>query len=68
MLGSELIVCLWFLPVILFIVIPLSVLCLWGFYRISRKVPDGVEHLAKKTMEKAGSSAYATRLRPRHAV
>lgn len=68
MLGSELVVCLWFLPVVLFIITPLSVLCLWGFYRISRKVADGLEQQAKKTVEQAGSRTYATELRPRHAV
>jgi hypothetical protein len=68
MLGSELIVYLWFLPVALFIFIPLSVLCLWGFYRISRKVADRVGQQVNTTMEKAGSRTYAISLRPRHAV
>ena len=40
MSSSELIVCLWFLPAVFFIVIPLTLLCLWETFRLLKKIAN----------------------------
>lgn len=47
MFISEFIVGLWFVPVVLFVVIPLSVLCAWSVHRLFRKVGDKIEQVAR---------------------
>lgn len=67
MFNAEMIVGLWFVPVVLFIVVPLSVLCLWSVHRVLRKAVDGIEkaHASAKT---ARDESSAPALRPRPAV
>ena len=60
MLISEFIVGLWFVPVVLFIAIPLTVLCAWTVHRLLRT--------AFGKVEQAASSARAPSFRPRPAV
>lgn len=47
MFISEFIVGLWFVPVVLFVVIPLSVLCAWSVHRLLRKIVDKIEQAAR---------------------
>lgn len=67
MFNPEMIVYLWFVPVVLFIIIPLSVLCFWGVYQLSRKITDRIE-LAYKSTNKVGNQAPVSSLRPRPAI
>ncbi len=54
-IQSEIIVGLWFLPVVLFILIPLSMLCVRTFIQPLRKV-------AKKTKKGAEGETYTAGL------
>ena len=67
MLISELIVGLWFVPVVIFIAIPLFVLCVWSVHRLVRKITDRIEqaHLSSKT---AQNESPVQSFRPRPAV
>ncbi len=47
MFISEFIVGLWFIPVVLFVVIPLSVLCAWSIHQLLRKVGDKIEEAVR---------------------
>lgn len=61
MFMSEFIVGLWFVPVVLFIVIPLSVLCAWSVHRLLGKIGDRIERAAR-------DESRAPTFRPRPAV
>jgi len=63
MLISEMIVCLWFVPVALFIIIPLSILCLWSIHKLMRKFVDQIEQTQSSAKEFRSEN-----LRPRQAV
>ena len=67
MLISEFIVGLWFVPVVLFVVIPLSVLCVWSVHRLMRKITERIEqaHLSAKA---AQNKSPVQSFRPRPAV
>lgn len=67
MFISELIVYLWFVPAVLSIGIPLSVLCVWSVHRLMRKVTERVEqaHLSAKAAHK---ESPVQSFRPRPAV
>jgi membrane protein implicated in regulation of membrane protease activity len=67
MFISEVIVGLWFVPVVLFIAIPLSVLCVWSVHRLMRKTTERIEqaHLNAKA---AQNESPVQSLRPRLAV
>lgn len=67
MLISEMIVCLWFVPVVLFIIIPLSILCLWSIHKLVRKFVDQIEqtHISAKESNK---ESPVSRLHPGRAV
>ena len=66
MLISEFIVGLWFVPVVLFISIPLTVLCAYSVHRLLRKVFDSVEQAAASA--RAKRQARTPSFRPRPAV
>lgn len=67
MLNAEIIVGLWFVPVVLFIIIPLSMLCFWTAHQFLRKLTDKIG-LIHKSPEEAGDGSYVPGLRPRAAV
>lgn len=67
MFNPEMIVYLWFVPVVLFIVIPLSVMCLWGVCQFFRNITDRIE-LDYKSINKAGNQSPVPNLRPRPAI
>ena len=67
MLISEFIVGLWFAPVVLFVFIPLTVLCAWSVHQLLRKVGDKIEQFAAGR-EAAQSQTPAPTFRPRPAV
>lgn len=67
MFTAEMIVGLWFLPVILFVIAPLSLLCLWFVHRVLRKITDRVGQTYGSVV-KAQSQSPSPRIRPRHAV
>jgi hypothetical protein len=66
MLISEFIVGLWFVPVVVFIAIPLTVLCAWSVHWLLRKAFDKVEQTASSA--RAKRQARAPSFRPRPAV
>lgn len=47
MFISEFIVGLWFVPVVLFVVIPLSLLCAWSVHLVLRKVGEKIAQTAR---------------------
>ncbi|MGI9537037.1 MAG: hypothetical protein ACR2PB_08195 [Desulfocapsaceae bacterium] len=67
MLISDLIVYVWLVPVVLFIVVPLSLLCAWSVHRLMRRITGRIEqaHLSAKAAHK---KAPVQRFRPRPAV
>ncbi|MFW2368628.1 MAG: hypothetical protein ACN4GW_19605 [Desulforhopalus sp.] len=67
MFISELIVSLWFVPVVLFVAIPLSVLCFWAVHRLMRRITERIE-LAHQNAEATRGETPVQRLRPRPAV
>lgn len=67
MLISEMIVGLWCVPVVLFIIIPLSMLCLWSIFKLIRKIGDQIEQ-THRFAKKSVSEPPVKRLRPKHAV
>lgn len=42
---SEAIVSLWFVPVVLCILVPLAMLCVWAFMKISKKMSGKIEQI-----------------------
>ena len=64
MLISEFIVGLWFVPVVLFILIPLTVLCAWSVHRLLRNGFDRVEQAAASARTKRQTRAPSFRPRP----
>ena len=66
MLISEFIVGLWFVPVVLFIVIPLTVLCAWAAHQLLRKVGEKIEQTVAGA--RASRDDRAPSFRPRPAV
>lgn len=67
MLTSEMIVGLWFVPVVLFIIIPLSVLCLWSVHKLMRKIANRIEQ-THRSVKQVQKKSPASGLRTRHAV
>jgi len=67
MLTAEMIVGLWFVPVVLFIIIPLSILCLWSVHKLMRKITDRIEQ-THRSVKEARNDSRTSGLRPRHAV
>ena len=66
MFMSEMIVGLWFVPVVLFIIIPLSILCLYAVHKLVSKVAERVEqtHQSEKGLDTPRLPVFS----PRHAV
>ena len=67
MLNAEMIVGLWFAPVVVFILIPLSVLCLWSVHKVLRKLVDSAEQ-AHASSRDARDTSPAPLYRTRPAV
>lgn len=51
MFNSELIVSMWFVPVVLFILVPLAMLIGWGIMRLSKKTTNKVKQIEDSTKE-----------------
>ncbi len=66
MLISEFIVGLWFVPVVLFIVTPLTVLCVWSVHQFLRKSGEKIEQAARSAA--AQRRTHPPSFRPRPAV
>lgn len=64
MLISEFIVGLWFVPVVLFIVTPLTVLCAWSVHQLLRKVGEKIEQTARSAADRRRTHAPSFRPRP----
>lgn len=67
MFNAEMIVGLWFMPVVLFIIVPLSILSVWTLHQSLRKLTDKIG-LLNKSLEGAGEDAPVQGLRTRVAV
>jgi len=67
MFISELIVSLWFVPVVLFVAIPLSVLCVWSVHRLMIRITERIEQ-AHQSAKAAGNETSIQSFRPRPAV
>ena len=59
MFNSEMIVVLWCVPVVLFILIPLSMLCIWALHQLLKKITDKIE-LIHKSSKRARDESYVT--------
>ncbi len=57
MFNSEMIVVLWSVPVVFFILMPLSMLCVWAFHQLLKKVTDKIK-LIYKSSKKARDESY----------
>ena len=51
MYNSEMIVVLWCVPVVLFVIIPLSMLCVWTFHQLLKKITDKIELIYRSSKE-----------------
>lgn len=67
MFISEFIVSLWFVPVVLFIAIPLTVLCVWSVHQLLRKITERIEQ-AHVSAKAARNETPIQSFRPRPAV
>ena len=67
MLNSEMVVGLWFVPVVLFIVIPLLMLCLFSAHKFFRAVIDRIEQTNRSTHD-VQSKSVVSGIRARHAI
>ena len=66
MLSSSLIVGLWFLPVMLFIIIPLSMLSIWSVHKLLKLVVEKLEQVVRNA--RVARDYRAPKFRPRAAV
>ncbi len=65
MFNSEMIVGLWFVPVVLSIVIPLAMLCIWSVQQVLKRIIDTIEQALKSAQETRNESpAGGYRARP----
>ena len=67
MFISEFIVGLWFVPVVLFVVIPLAALCAWSAHQLLRICSEAVTQMVRKLTSARDDSPSPT-FRPRAAV
>lgn len=67
MFNPEIIVGLWFVPVVLFIIIPLSMLCVWTVYQLMMKL-FGKIGLIHKSLDEAGNDPNILGLHSESAV
>jgi len=67
MLNSEMIVGLWFVPVVLSILIPLAMFCIWSGHQLIVKT-TGKIGLVDNSAEEVQDESYARAWRPRHAI
>ena len=49
--NAEMIVGLWLVPVVLCILVPLAMLCVWSVMRLTKKVSDKVEEVEAPASE-----------------
>lgn len=64
MFISELIVGLWFVPVVLFIALPLSVFCVWSVFSVCKKIGDKVVQVHGSVEERETSPASGLHTKP----
>ncbi len=62
-MNSEVIVSLWFVPVVLSVLVPLSMLCIWGGLQLLRKVTRETAQIHKSARE-ALDDSYVKGLQP----
>ena len=67
MFNSEMIVGLWFVPVVLSIVIPLAMLCIWSVQQVLKRVVDTLER-AHRSSKEARKESHVGGYRTRPAV
>lgn len=67
MLMSEIIVGLWLVPVVVFIIIPLSMLCVWSVYRLCKSIYDQVVQ-SNMFADKKHDKSHVTGLHPKPAA
>ena len=48
---SEIIVGLWFVPVVVFILVPLAMLCVWSVIKFFKKIGSKIEHIEESAKE-----------------
>ena len=67
MFNSEMIVGLWFVPVVLFIAIPLAMLCIWTIHRALKRIADKIEQV-HGIVKEAREKGYVAGLHPKSVV
>ena len=67
MFSSEIVVALWFVPVILFILIPLSMLGVWSVHLLMKRFTEKVERTVRNANAKS-SKTPTPQFRPRTAI
>jgi hypothetical protein len=67
MFIANFIVGLWFVPVTVFILIPLSMLCVWSVHQLLRKITDKIA-IIPKSAEDTRLDGYVSNLRSKPAV
>ena len=56
----EIIVGLWFLPVVVFILVPLAMLCVWSVIQVFKKTGSKIEHIEESAKEERDESLAAS--------
>jgi len=65
MFNSEMIVGLWFVPVVLSIVAPLAILCVWSVHQLLKRITETFEKALKSVQEARDESPVGGyRIRP----
>ena len=67
MFIANFVVGLWFVPVTVFILIPLSMLCVWSVYQLLRKITEKIA-IIPKSAEDTRLDVYVSNLRSKPAV
>jgi len=67
MFNSEMIVGLWFVPVVLFVVIPLSMLCIWTVHQLLKRIIAKIEQVHSSSSE-ARDESHVTGFHPKSAA
>lgn len=64
MFTAEFIVGLWFLPVILFIIVPLIMLSAWSLYQLVGMINEKAEALRRSAKQASGKGYAPLQIRP----
>lgn len=64
MFTAEFIVGLWFLPVILFIIVPLIMLSAWSLYQLVGKIKEKAEAMRRLARQASGDGYAPLQARP----